>query len=70
MQNIIIAIQIIISILLIIFVLIQNKGTGLGRVWGGSSVSFSRRGLEKALFKFTFITVGLFIIISILQTTL
>ncbi len=47
-------IQIAISILLVLFILIQSKGTGLYS-GVGSSIGFyrSRRGLEKAVFILT-----------------
>jgi protein translocase SecG subunit len=58
--------QVIISALLIILILLQAKGTGFGRVWGSSS-SFSRRGLEKLVFRFTFVVVAVFVAIALLQ---
>lgn len=67
MRNILLIIQILVSILLIFLITIQAKGSGLGRTFGSSAVSFSRRGLEKLLYKLTFISVGLFILISILS---
>ena len=61
-------IQIIVSIALILLILIQAKGTGLGRTFGsGGGTSFSRRGLEKLIFRLTFVIVALFLVISILQ---
>jgi preprotein translocase subunit SecG len=68
MNQILIIVQIVISICLIGLILVQAKGTGLGRTFGsGGGTSFSRRGLEKLIFKFTFILAGLFLAISILQ---
>jgi protein translocase SecG subunit len=68
MKQILTIIQIIVSVSLIFLILIQAKGTGLGRTFGsGGGTSFSRRGLEKLIFRLTFILVGLFLIISILQ---
>lgn len=68
MTQVLTIIQIVVSIILIFLILIQAKGTGLGRSFGsGGGTSFSRRGLEKLIFKLTFIIVGLFLIISILQ---
>jgi len=61
-----VTLQIIISVFLIGLILVQVKGTGFGRVWGASS-SFSRRGLERLVFKTTFVVAALFLIISILQ---
>lgn len=60
--------QIVVSILLIAMIIIQARGTGLGRSFSASQASFSRRGLEKLIYKSTFVVAGLFIVISILQT--
>ena len=46
-------------------ILLQVKGTGFGRVWGGLSTSSTRRGLEGVIFKITFVLAGLFMVISI-----
>jgi len=68
MNQTLIIVQIVISIALIALILIQAKGTGLGRTFGsGGGTSFSRRGLEKLIFKLTFVLAGLFLAISILQ---
>jgi len=58
--------QIIIGIFLIILVLLQQRGGGMG-VLGGISSQFygTRRGLEKTIFVFTIILGGLFIALSI-----
>lgn len=69
MKNILIYLQIIVSIALILMILVQNKGTGFGRVWGGTS-SFTRRGLEKVIFKMTFVLTGIFMLLSLVNTTL
>jgi preprotein translocase subunit SecG len=58
--------QIVISALLIVLILLQAKGTGFGRVWGSTS-SFSRRGLEKLVFRFTFVVVAVFVAVALLQ---
>jgi protein translocase SecG subunit len=56
-------IQIFISILLIGLILIQAKGTGLGRTTGmGSTTSFTRRGLEKLIFRMTFVVAAAFLV--------
>lgn len=71
MRNLLLIIQIIISVILIFLITIQAKGSGLGRTFGGSSqVSFSRRGLERFLYKFTFVLTGLFILVSVLSLIL
>ena len=65
MKNIVIAIQIIVSISLILSILAQSKGTGLGAAWGGSSETFdSRRGTDKLLFNITIVLAILFILTS------
>ena len=66
MKNIVISIQIITSIALVILILIQGKGSGLGRSFGSGS-SFSRRGFEKLLYKLTFVTAGIFILVSLIS---
>lgn len=67
METTVIVLQIIISILLTLAILVQTKGKGFGRSWGGGNVSFTRRGLEKLVFKSTFILTAAFILVSILQ---
>ena len=68
MQNILLIVQVVLSLVLIFFILIQNKGTGFGRVWGTSS-SFTRRGLEKLIFRLTFSLTDFFVILSLINTT-
>lgn len=49
-------IQLVAAILLIIVVLLQNKGTGLGAAFGGEgSIHQTKRGAEKGLFYLTII---------------
>lgn len=60
--------QIIISIVLIMALLLQVRGGGLGGIFGNpESVFRTRRGIEKTLFQLTIALVVLFIIISILS---
>jgi protein translocase SecG subunit len=65
MKEAILIVQIATSIALVGFILVQVKGTGFGRVWGGST-SFTRRGLERLIFKLTFVATFVLIGISIL----
>jgi preprotein translocase subunit SecG len=68
MKDIFLIGQIIVSIALVVLILLQASGTGFGRSsLGGTQASFSRRGLEKVVFKLTFILAGIFIAISILR---
>lgn len=66
MREVLTVLQIIIGAILVLFILIQVKGTGFGRVWGGAP-SFTRRGLEKLVFKLTFVVSGIFVLLSILS---
>jgi preprotein translocase subunit SecG len=56
------------SIALIVSVILQNKGVGLGALGGGDSggVFTARRGIERTLF---YITIGLAILFFILTIT-
>lgn len=67
MKNVVLLIQIIVSLLLVGAILVQAKGTGFGRSQGFSSSSFTRRGLEKLIFKATFVLAGIFILLAIWQ---
>ncbi len=66
MRDVILILQVILGIVLTVVILVQVKGTGFGRVWGASSTSFTRRGLEKLVFKATFVLTFVFILISVL----
>lgn len=67
MKNIILIIQLVISATLIALVLLQPKGVGLGRAWGGGGEFYkSRRGVEKIIFYFTAFLVFAFLVSSIL----
>ena len=60
-------VQFIVGCLLIVLVLMQSKGTGLGTVFGGeSSVFRTRRGLERLLFNFTIYCSAIFLLVSLL----
>ena len=65
MDNVLLAIQIVVAVLLAIAILVQVKGNGFGRMWGGGS--FSRRGLESLVFKATFVLAFLFVVVSFLS---
>jgi preprotein translocase subunit SecG len=61
MDTILNIIQIVISILLIIVILLQQKGSGLGGAFGGeSNVYRSKRGIEKTLYYATIVLAVLF----------
>jgi preprotein translocase subunit SecG len=59
--------QIILSSALILAVLLQVKGGGLGGIFGQPDTVYrTKRGVEKNLFQLTIVLVVLFIIVSIL----
>lgn len=59
--------QIIIALALILVLLLQVKGGGLGGIFGQAESTFrSRRGMEKTLLQFTVALVVVFVILSIL----
>jgi preprotein translocase subunit SecG len=58
--------QLLLAIALIVVVLLQVKGGGLGGIFGQpDSVYRTRRGLEKTLLQVTIVLAVLFIILSI-----
>ena len=59
--------QIIVSILLIIAIVFQQRGTGLGSVFGGGLSSYyTKRGIEKTLFIATIALAALFLVSTFL----
>lgn len=66
MKNLLPIIQIIVAGALIALILLQAKGVGLGRAWGGGGDFYkSRRGVEKIIFNLTIILVIIFLTSSI-----
>lgn len=60
--------QIAVSIILIILIAIQQRGTALGSAFGGGGEFYSaRRGIQKKIFYATIGVAGLFIILGILN---
>ncbi len=66
-------VQLILCIAVIIFILLQVRGAGLGSAFGGSSagsVFKTRRGVERLIFNITIVFVVLFAIVSVLSALL
>ncbi len=64
-------VQIIVAIALIALSVMQSKGSGLGRMFGGdSSIYRTRRGVEKTLFQATIVIGVLFFLVSTLSVIL
>jgi preprotein translocase subunit SecG len=64
-------IQIIISISLIVVIILQARGQGLGSLFGGGDsgmgITKTRRGLERTLFQITIILSALFLLNAVIQ---
>ena len=64
-------IQVIISISLIVVIILQARGQGLGSLFGGGDtgmgITKTRRGLERTLFQITIILASLFLINAVFQ---
>lgn len=67
MKSVIPFIQITVGILLILLIILQQKGSGLGSTFGGD-LSFYRtkRGAEKLVFYTTFVVAALFVIFALI----
>lgn len=63
-------VMIIVSIVLILVVLLQTKGSSFSGAFGGdtSSIYRTRRGIEKTLYQFTIGTAILFVIFAIVSS--
>lgn len=60
--------QVISGVVLILTVLLQHRGTGLGGAFGGEGVSYrSRRGVEQLLFRGTILFAAIFLVCSVAQ---
>jgi len=67
MKVIINVLQVAVSLILIVVIMLQNRGTDVGVAFGGTSQSYrSKKGLEKFLFYATIVLAALFASLSIL----
>jgi len=66
MKNIILIVNIVLSVVIVVLILIQGKGAGLGSAWGGGGELYqTRRGIEKITLRLTVILIFIFFLISI-----
>lgn len=65
MRESILILQIVVSVVFILFILVQNKGTGLGRGWSASTNSFTKRGIERVIFRGTFVLAAIFCLLAL-----
>lgn len=74
MKQYLLIVQILVSVFLIVSILLQQRGSGLGSAFGGGGGGggfyASRRGFEKKLFWATTIFCALFIILALLNLIL
>lgn len=68
MSQVFIILQILIALLIIVFVLLQKKGSGFSV--STATVKYTRRGLEKVLFVGTVVLGVLFVAISLYTSVL
>lgn len=53
------------AVFLILLIVLQNRGAGLGSAWGGGGEFYgTRRGVEKILFRLTILVAVLFVVLS------
>ncbi len=63
--------QIILAVLLIVAILLQARGSGMGGVFGGdSNVYLTKRGIEKRLFQATIVIAVLFFLVALANVVL
>lgn len=68
MQTVILILQILVPTILIVLILLKQRGTALGATFGGGGESYSkRRGVEEKIFWATVVLGGLFIVVSLLN---
>ncbi|MBI5467252.1 MAG: preprotein translocase subunit SecG [Candidatus Kerfeldbacteria bacterium] len=68
MQRAIPVAQIVLSVLLIVLILIQSKGVGLGGVFGGDgNIYRTKRGAERIIFIVTIVVAVLFFGVALLN---
>ncbi|UCH43649.1 MAG: preprotein translocase subunit SecG [Dehalococcoidales bacterium] len=60
--------QIVLAVALVLVILLQVRGGGLGGIFGQADTVFrTRRGLEKTLFQLTVVLVVIFIVLAIVS---
>ena len=67
MQTLVNVIQSIVAVVLVIVILMQVRGQGVGLFGSAESSYRTRRGLEKTLFQFTIALIVVFIATSIIS---
>ncbi|MDI3341338.1 MAG: preprotein translocase subunit SecG [Sphaerobacter sp.] len=62
--------MILVSVVLMLVILLQTKGSGFSGAFGGdaSSIYRTRRGVEKTLFQFTIGVAAVYVILALLAS--
>ncbi len=67
-------VQIILSVAMVVVIILQARGLGLGSLFGGGDsgmgITKTRRGLERTLFQITIILGALFLLNAVIQLML
>lgn len=67
LRNVLYVVQMLLGVLLVLVVIIQQKGAGLGTAFGGDTGFYrTRRGAEKLLFYITIALSLLFVLSSLI----
>lgn len=71
MENLFLTIQIVCAVVVVILVVIQSKGTGIGSTFGGDMGFYgTKRGAEKLLFGLTIAVSTVFVVSSLVAVLL
>jgi preprotein translocase subunit SecG len=71
MKEVVIIANIVLCITIIVFILIQGRGAGLGSAWGGGGETFqTRRGVEVIIMRLTVVFIALFFGVSLVALLL
>jgi preprotein translocase subunit SecG len=66
MQTYLSVAQILLSVAIVLVILLQVRGGGLGGIFGQADTVYrTKRGVEKTLFQLTIVLVALFIIVAL-----
>ena len=70
-MKILLVLQAIVAILLIVSILLQNRGSGLGSTFGGDFGGYyTKRGIEKFLVYGTVVLAAIFLILALINVRL
>lgn len=71
MNNFFLILEIVLGLFLVVLIVLQSKGTGLGSTFGGDMGFYgTKRGAEKMLFILTIIVATLFLVSSLVGVIL